>query len=125
MHLARKIDEMFGISHSRATAPAFFLESVVTSTTIHLPDDLKARIEAVARRADRTSHSLIPEAIAEKVEARKRRSELHGLAEKRFAAMAASVKAIPWSEMRTDLNAQVAGQRPRRPGSSRASRVAH
>lgn len=87
----------------------------MSTTTIRLPEDLKARIAAAAERAGKTPHALILEAIAEKAEEAERRSEFHAVAEERFAAIAASGKSIPWSEMRAYLQARVAGKRPRRP----------
>ena len=94
----------------------------MSTTTIRLPEDLKARIAAVAKRAGKTTHSLILEAIAEKAAETERRSDFHELAEKRYAAIAASGKAIPWSEMRTYLEERVAGRRPRRPVARKLAR---
>ena len=84
------------------------------TTTIRLPDDLKARIAAAAERAGKTPHALILEAIAEKAEEAERRSDFHALAQTRFAAIAASGKSIPWSELRAYLQERAAGKRPRR-----------
>ena len=94
----------------------------MSTTTIRLPDDLKARIAAVARRTGRTTHSLILEAIAEKADEAERRSEFHESAERRYAAIAASGKTIPWSEMRTYLESRIAGKRPRRPVARKLAR---
>lgn len=94
----------------------------MSTTTIRLPEDLKARIAAVAKRTGKTPHSLILEAIAEKADETERRSDFHELAEKRYAGIAASGKAIPWSEMRTYLEERVAGRRPRRPIAKKLAR---
>jgi len=94
----------------------------MSTTTIRLPEDLKARIAAVAKRTGRTPHSLILEAIAEKADETERRSDFHELAEKRYAAIAASGKAIPWREMRTYLEERLAGGRPRRPVAKKLAR---
>ncbi len=94
----------------------------MSTTTIRLPEDLKARIAAAAKRTGRTAHSLILEAIAEKVDAAERRGEFHAAAEKRYAAIAASGRTIPWSEMRTYLERRVAGERPRRPVARKLAR---
>jgi predicted DNA-binding protein len=87
----------------------------MSTTTIRLPEELRALIAAVAKRAGKTPHSLILEAIAEKADEAERRSDFHELAEKRYAAIAGPGKAIPWSEMRTYLEKRMAGKRPRRP----------
>lgn len=94
----------------------------MSTTTIRLPEDLKARIAAAARRAGKTSHSFILEAIAEKADEAERRSDFHESAEKRFAAIAATGKAIGWSEMRTYLENRVAGKKPRRPVARKLAR---
>lgn len=94
----------------------------MSTTTIRLPEDLKARIAAVAKRTGKTTHSFILEAIAEKADETERRSDFHELAEKRYAAIAASGKTIPWNEMRTYLEERVAGGRPRRPVARKLAR---
>jgi len=94
----------------------------MSTTTIRLPEDLKARIAAVARRTGKTAHSFILEAIAEKADEAERRGDFHELAEKRYAAIAASGKAIPWGEMRTYLEDRLAGKRPRRPVARKLAR---
>jgi predicted transcriptional regulator len=94
----------------------------MSTTTIRLPDDLKARVAAAARRAGTTAHSFILQAIAEKADEEERRSEFHAVAEKRYAAIAISGKTVPWSEMRTYLASRVAGKKPRRPAAKKLAR---
>ena len=48
---------------------------MATTTTIRLPEDLKARIASAAERAGKTTHSFILEAIAEKAELEEQRAE--------------------------------------------------
>jgi predicted transcriptional regulator len=85
------------------------------TTTIRLPDHLKARVAAAAKRAGTTTHGFILEAIAEKADDEERRSDFHDVAEKRYADIVASGKTIPWSEMRTYLESRLAGKKARRP----------
>jgi predicted transcriptional regulator len=85
------------------------------TTTIRLPDDLKARVAAAAKRAGTTTHSFILAAIAEKTAEYERRSDFHEVAERRYAAIVASGKTIPWSEIRTRLKDLLSGKKPRRP----------
>ncbi|MBU3747850.1 MAG: ribbon-helix-helix protein, CopG family, partial [Burkholderiaceae bacterium] len=40
----------------------------MTTTTIRLPEDLKARVATVAKRSGMTAHGFILEAIAEKTQ---------------------------------------------------------
>ena len=85
------------------------------TTTIRLPDNLKARVAAAAKRAGTTTHSFILEAIAEKTDEEEKRSDFHAVAEKRYAGIVASGKTIRWSEMRGYLESRLAGRKPRRP----------
>jgi predicted transcriptional regulator len=87
----------------------------MSTTTIRLPEDLKARVAAAAKRAGKTSHSFILEAVAEKAEQEERRGEFDDLADKRFAQIVETGKTIPWSEMRKYLEDRLAGKTPRRP----------
>jgi predicted transcriptional regulator len=94
----------------------------MSTTTIRLSQELKARVAAAAKKAGTTAHSFILEAIAEKADEQERRSDFHDLAEKRYSQIAASGKAIPWSEMRTYLEHRVAGRKPRRPLAKKLAR---
>lgn len=94
----------------------------MSTTTIRLPQDLKARVAAAAKRAGTTAHSFILEAIAEKADEAERRSDFHGVAEKRYSQIAASGKTIPWSEMRTYLENRIAGKKTRRPVAKKLAR---
>ncbi len=85
------------------------------TTTIRMPEDLKARVAAAARRADTTPHGFILEAIAEKAAQEERRADFDGVAEDRYARIVASGKTIPWQEMRGYLEARIAGKAVKRP----------
>ena len=87
----------------------------MSTTTIRLPKDLKARVAAAAERAGKTTHGFILEAIAEKADEAERRAEFQDVAEKRYARVLASGKTIPWEKMRGYLEARVAGKRAVRP----------
>jgi len=86
-----------------------------TTTTIRLPDELKARVAEVAKKAGTTPHGFILEAIVEKAELAERRADFEAEAEQRHARIAASGKAIPWNEMRGYLERRMAGDAARRP----------
>lgn len=94
----------------------------MSTTTIRLPDDLKARVAAAAERAGTTSHNFILEAIAEKTEQEERRGAFEVEAEQRYANIVASGKSIPWSEMRTYLEDRLAGKKVSRPRAKRLAR---
>ncbi len=94
----------------------------MSTTTIRLPQELKARVAAAAKKAGTTAHSFILEAIAEKADEAERRSDFHDVAEKRYSQIAASGKTIPWSEMRLYLEDRVAGKKARRPVAKKLAR---
>lgn len=77
------------------------------TTTIRLPDELKARVSAAAEKAGTTSHNFILQAIAEKTEETEQRHAFHQEAEARFAKLLATGKSIPWGDMRAYLEAHI------------------
>lgn len=94
----------------------------MSTTTIRLPQELKARVAAAAKRAGTTAHSFILEAIAERTDEEERRADFHDVAEKRYSRIAASGKTIPWSEMRSYLENRIAGRKTRRPAAKKLAR---
>ena len=94
----------------------------MSTTTIRLPDDLKARVAAAAKRAGTTAHGFIVAAIAEKTDEEERRNEFHDVAAKRYAAIVATGKTVSWSEMRAYLAGRVAGKKARRPAARKLGR---
>lgn len=94
----------------------------MSTTTIRLPDDLKARVAAAAERAGTTAHSFILEAIAEKADQEEKRNDFHELAEQRYAAIVASGKTISWDQMRRYLEDRLAGKKVSRPTARKLAR---
>ena len=94
----------------------------MSTTTIRLPAELKERLAQVAKRAGSTSHALILDAIAKRVEAEEHRNQFHEIAEKRFAEIAKSGQTIPWNDMKTYLQTRVAGQSVKRPKPKKLAR---
>jgi len=87
----------------------------MSTTTIRLPEDLKARIAAAAERAGKTAHGFILEAITEKTAQEELRADFDAVAEKRYAKFVASGKTVPWSEMKRYLEERMRGKAPARP----------
>lgn len=87
----------------------------MSTTTVRLPEELKARVARAAKRAGTTAHGFILEAIAEKAAQEERRAEFDAVAEERYARLAASGKTIPWQEMRGYLEARIAGKAAKPP----------
>ena len=94
----------------------------MSTTTIRLPENLKARIAAAAKRAGTTSQNFILEAIAENADQAERRSEFHDTAERCFAEIVASGRTIPWTEMRSYLEDRLAGKNAPRPVARKLAR---
>jgi len=87
----------------------------MATTTIRLPEELKARIASAAERAGQTTHSFILEAIAEKAELEEQRANFDAEADARFAKIIEAGKTIPWTEMRRYLEDRVADRQAQRP----------
>ncbi len=94
----------------------------MSTTTVRLPKDLKARVAAAAERTGTTSHSFILDAIAEKADQEEKRGDFHDVAEKRYAHIIVSGKTIPWSEMRGYLEDRLAGKAVKRPVARKLAR---
>ncbi len=94
----------------------------MSTTTIRLPGDLRARVATAAERAGTTAHSFILEAIAEKADQAERRADFHDLAGKRYAELVASGKTIPWGKMRSYLEDRIAGKTVARPKGKKLAR---
>ena len=94
----------------------------MSTTTIRLPEDLKARVAAAAKRAGTTTHGFILDAIAEKAEQEDKRAAFDAEAEDRYAKIVATGKTIPWKEMRGYLEERLAGKEVKRPVARKLSR---
>lgn len=80
------------------------------TTTIRIPDELKARLAKLAEQEGTSTHSLILDAIAEKADALERLQSFHEEARERLAEMQATGMGIEWDEMKGYLRARAAGE---------------
>ena len=80
------------------------------TTTIRIPDELKARLARLAEVESTSTHSLILDAIAEKVDALERRHGFHEDARKRLAHLEETGMGIAWADMKRYLDARMAGE---------------
>ena len=87
----------------------------MSTTTIRMPAELKARIHQVAKAQGTTAHALILQAIAEKADCAERRMALIDAAKARMSAIAESGETIGWQDMRDHLKARSQGQRSKPP----------
>ena len=81
----------------------------MSTTTIRLSEDLKARVQRAAKSQGLTPHALILEAIAEKTESSERRAAFYDMAETRLTHLAESGKSVSWDDMRGYLKARING----------------
>ena len=94
----------------------------MSTTTIRLPEDLKARVALAAKRSGKTAHGFILEAIVEKADQDERRASFQDVAEERYADIVASGQTIPWTEMRSYLEGCLAGKAVKRPVAKKLAR---
>jgi predicted transcriptional regulator len=87
----------------------------MSTTTIRLPADLKARVSRAAERAGKTTHGFVLDAIAEKTESEERRAEFHAEADRRYARILATGKAVSWDDMRAYLEKRLTRRSAKQP----------
>lgn len=94
----------------------------MTTTTIRLPEELRARVQLAAKRAGTTTHGFIIEAIAEKTEQETLRQSFEAEANQRYARILATGKTISWNDMRDYLKASAGGGKAVRPVARKLAR---
>jgi predicted transcriptional regulator len=94
----------------------------MSTTTIRLPEELKAKVAAAASRAGTTAHAFILEAITEKTANEERRTEFDAQAEERYEKIVASGMTIPWKDMRAYLETRLAGKPAKCPTARKLAR---
>jgi predicted transcriptional regulator len=94
----------------------------MSTTTIRLEDELKARVAAAAERAGTTAHAFILEAIAQTVEQAELEEEFHRIADERWAKVLETGKTVPWDEAKAYLEARTSGEHARKPTARRMKR---
>ena len=94
----------------------------MATTSIRLPDDLKARIAEAAKQVGTTTHNFILAAVSEKAKQIELRAEMEAVAAKRYADIVSSGETIAWDDMRVYLKARIAGNAAKRPLARKFSR---
>ena len=87
----------------------------MSTTTLRLPDALRARVAKLAAKSGRTAHSVMLDAIAQKVAEEELRSSFYSEADARFTEMMDSGVGIPWHDMRAYLKTRAGGKNARAP----------
>jgi predicted transcriptional regulator len=91
----------------------------VSTTTIRIDEDLKARVAVAAERTGKTAHGFIVAAIAQATEQSELENDFHQVAARRLARILANGEGVPLREVRDYLLARVGGGTPKRPKPSK------
>jgi predicted DNA-binding protein len=94
----------------------------MSTTTIRLPEELKARVAAAAKRSGTTTHNFILEAIAKKTAQDDLRANFDAVAEERYVNIVATGKAISWQEMRGYLEDRLVDKKVKLPVARKLAR---
>jgi predicted transcriptional regulator len=87
----------------------------MSTTTIRIEDDLKARVAAAAQQAGKTAHAFILNAITQTVEQVELDNAFNTLADQRWAHIQDGGKTVPWDAAKTYLAARANGEPARKP----------
>lgn len=87
----------------------------MSTTTIRLPDELRARVENVAAASGSTAHAFMLEAIAEATERMERRQDFEAEAERRLQHMQETGEYLGLDDLRSYAMALARGEKPARP----------
>ena len=94
----------------------------MSTTTIRIEDDLKARIAAAAQHAGKTAHAFILDAIFQTVEQVELDNAFHTVADQRWANIQASGKTVPWDDAKAYLAARANGEPTRKPAARKLAK---
>ena len=94
----------------------------MSTTTIRIEDDLKARVAAAAQHAGKTAHAFILDAISQTVEQVELDNAFNTLADQRWANIQASGKTVPWDAAKTSLAARASGEPARKPAARKLAK---
>lgn len=101
---------------------SFGESNFMSTTTIRLPEDLKARVVSAAEHAGITAHAFMLAAIAERAEQAEARAAFSLECRERLHKLEATGLAIPWDEARQYLLDRAAGKNVTRPKARKIGR---
>jgi predicted transcriptional regulator len=87
----------------------------MSTTTIRLPDELRARIEKLAAARGSSAHSFMVEAVARAAEQEERQLDFAAEAERRLRHMARTGEYLTLDDLRPYALALARGEKPARP----------
>ena len=91
----------------------------MSTTTIRIEDELKARIAVAAQHAGKTAHAFILDAISQTVEQVELDNAFNAVADQRWATIQSSGKTVPWDDAKAYLAARPHGAPARKPAASK------
>ena len=94
----------------------------MSTTTIRIEDELKARVSVAAERTGISAHAFIIDAIAQRVDQPEMAEELRQVAEDRWTQLVTTGASVPWEDAQAYLQARARGERPRRPAARKLGR---
>lgn len=87
----------------------------MSTTTVRLPDELKARVAKAAAAAGVSPHAFIVEAVAARAAEVEARQEFEALALQRLDEFKRSGRSVAWPTMRRHMQDKAAGRASRGP----------
>ncbi len=87
----------------------------MSTTTLRLPDDVKARIERLAAAQGKSAHSLMVDTLAESTAAMERRIEFEAEAAQRWAEYRRTGEYVAMEDLRAYVLARARGENPPKP----------
>ena len=87
----------------------------MSTTTIRIEDDLKARVSAAAEKIGKTAHAFILDALTQTVEQAELDNAFQALADERWANIRTTGKTVAWDDAKAYLAARAKGERARKP----------
>ncbi|HQQ69236.1 MAG TPA: CopG family transcriptional regulator [Alicycliphilus sp.] len=87
----------------------------MTTTTIRIDEQLKARIGSAATQAGKTAHAFILETLTQKLDQVEQDNAFHALATERWARIRATGQTVAWDDTKAYLSARAQGQPAKKP----------
>lgn len=87
----------------------------MSTTTIRIDEELKARIAAAAEQTGITAHAFIVEAVERTVEQAEQEAELYRVADERWKKLLGNGKTVAWKDAKQYITARGRGEGPRKP----------
>lgn len=97
-------------------------ESVMSTTTIRLSDELKGRVAKAAKRTGTSTHGFILDAIVARTEAEEHRNAFFAEAQRRYEAFRQTGDSVPWDDVKDYMMRKAGGENPPRPIARKAGR---